>query len=80
MPTVTATLKSKIKKKDGIKYFARCRVYLEDNELKAEVLGPHGSNMLKPLSQSNGLAVLDENSTGAEIGDKVNIQLIDNIY
>ncbi|MBI4651464.1 molybdopterin molybdotransferase MoeA [Candidatus Desantisbacteria bacterium] len=79
LPIIAAILDSDITKKPGVKYFARCKVYIKDGEFRAEIQGPHGSNMLKPLTRSNGLVVMEEDSTIAKRGEKVEVQLIDNI-
>ncbi len=79
-PPLIATLESDINKKTGIKYFARCKIYIKNGELVAEVQCPHGSNMLKPLTRTNGFAVLHEDNAGAKKGDKVEVQLIDALY
>ncbi|MBI5206600.1 MAG: molybdopterin molybdotransferase MoeA [Candidatus Firestonebacteria bacterium] len=79
LPTILAYLENDISKKSGIRYYARCKVYIKEGKIYAVVQGPHGSNMLKPLTRSNGLIVLPEDSNGAKNGDVVEVQLIDNL-
>ena len=77
LPRVMAKLDNEIKKKKGIKYFARCRVYIKENELRATIQGPHGSNMLKPLTRTNGLAIIPEDIIEVKKEDTIEIELIE---
>ncbi|MBI5417491.1 molybdopterin molybdotransferase MoeA [Candidatus Poribacteria bacterium] len=77
LPTIIATVQNNISKKQGIRYFARSRIYIKDGEVKAAVQGPHGSNMLKPLTRSNGFVVLKEDSSGVSAGEKAEVELYD---
>ena len=72
-----AILREDVHKKEGLKYFIRGIVRLEDGRPTVETTGEQGSGILKSMVRANALVVLPENIVLAQAGDEVRVQLLD---
>jgi molybdopterin molybdotransferase len=76
-PTIRAIIEDGIASTDARRLFARVVVTRRGDQYHASVTGPQGSGMLTSMVKANGLAVIPENSNGAEAGDVVEVQMLD---
>ncbi|MFN3966740.1 MAG: gephyrin-like molybdotransferase Glp [Endomicrobiia bacterium] len=72
---VTATIKEKITKKKGLRYFVRVKLNRTENGYEAITTGPQGSGILKSMVLADGLLILPEDVEVANPGDKFLVQL-----
>jgi molybdopterin molybdotransferase len=78
-PTVLAAIDQDIANDDGRRVYARVHISKTDDGWKASLTGPQGSGILTSMSAANGLAIVPEDCPLARAGDKVNVQLLDNV-
>jgi molybdopterin molybdotransferase len=78
-PTVTATIDQDIANDDGRRVYARVHVSRTTDGLEASLTGPQGSGILTSMSAANGLAIVPEDCPLARAGDRLSIQLLDNV-
>jgi molybdopterin molybdotransferase len=76
-PTIRAIIDDDIASTDARRVFARVVVTRHGGQYHASVTGPQGSGMLTSMVKANGLAVIPENSNGAQAGDVVEVQMLD---
>jgi len=76
-PTIRAIIEDDLANTDGRRLFARVMVTERGGQYYASVTGPQGSGILTSMAKANGLAVIPENSTGAKVGDMVEVQMLD---
>jgi molybdopterin-guanine dinucleotide biosynthesis protein MobB len=76
-PTIRAVIDDDITSTDARRVFSRVVVTRRGGQYHASVTGPQGSGMLTSMVKANGLAVIPENSNGAEAGDVVEVQMLD---
>ena len=76
-PTIRAVIDDDITGTDARRVFSRVVVTRRGGQYHASVTGPQGSGMLTSMVKANGLAVIPENSNGAEAGDVVEVQMLD---
>ena len=76
-PTVRARSESFVKNTDMRRVYARVKVRKEDGEYVAKVTGPQGSGILTSMAQANGLMIVPEDEPAVNIGDVVNVQMLD---
>ncbi|MFQ5867964.1 MAG: gephyrin-like molybdotransferase Glp [bacterium] len=74
---IKAIIKEEIKKKIGLRYFIPAIVKKENNQYFVTTTGPQGSGILKSMILSNGLIILPEEVTHAEVGEEVTVELFD---
>lgn len=73
---VTATIKEKITKKKGIRYFIRVKLNKIEQSYEAISTGPQGAGILKSMILADGLLILPEEIEIANPGDKFWVQLL----
>jgi molybdopterin molybdotransferase len=78
-PVVEATLKEEIKKMAGRRYFVRGFVSFEKNHYVVTTTGEQGSGILRSMVKANGLIVLPEDPEIVRAGEKVKVQLLQNM-
>mgnify|MGYP002634318322 CR=1 FL=1 len=77
---ISAICDTKLNKKAGRRDFQRGTAYTGDQgNWHVSSTGSQGSAKLTSLSQGNCYIVLDENCTGVRAGEKVNVQLFDEV-
>lgn len=76
-PTVEAVIENRIANKDGRRIFTRVVVEKRHGQYFARLTGPQGSGILTSMALANGLAVVPEDSTQLEEGDKVQVMMLD---
>ena len=76
-PTIQAKSEGRIDNKDGRRVFARVRVTERDGQYFARLVGPQGSGILTSMAQANGLMIVPEDKQVIEVGDEVQVQMLD---
>ena len=76
-PTIQAKSEGRIDNKDGRRVFARVRVTKRDGQYFARLVGPQGSGILTSMAQANGLMIVPEDKQVIEVGDEVQVQMLD---
>jgi molybdopterin molybdotransferase len=69
-----AELENDLKIKSGLKHFLKSFAYFEKNKLKVKILDGQESFKIKPFTQSNSFAIIDENNSEVKKGDLVKIK------
>ncbi len=76
-PTIQAKSESRVDNKDRRRVFARVRVTKREGQFFARLVGPQGSGILTSMAQANGLLIVPEDKPGIEVGDEVQVQMLD---
>ena len=76
-PTVEAVLENRIANKDGRRIFARVIVEKRQGQYFAQLTGPQGSGILSSMALANGLAIVPEDKTHVEEGDRLQVMMLD---
>jgi molybdopterin molybdotransferase len=76
-PTIEATIEDQISNSDGRRIFARVRVERRDGQYRAKLTGPQGSGILTSMTLANGLAIVPEDKTCIEAGEKLRVMMLD---
>jgi molybdopterin molybdotransferase len=76
-PMVEGVLTGPIRNEDGRRVYARVEVELKDGIYQATPTGPQGSNILTSMSRANGLAICPEDLPGKDVGEQVQIIMLD---
>lgn len=76
-PTIQAKSESRVDNKDRRRIFARVRVTKREGQFFARLVGPQGSGILTSMAQANGLMIVPEDKPGIEVGDEVQVQMLD---
>jgi molybdopterin molybdotransferase len=76
-PTIQAKSEGRIDNRDGRRVFARVRVTKQDGQYFARLVGPQGSGILTSMAQANGLMIVPEDKQVVEVGDEVQVQMLD---
>jgi molybdopterin molybdotransferase len=76
-PTIQAKSEGRIDNRDGRRVFARVRVTKQDGQYFARLVGPQGSGILTSMAQANGLMIVPEDKQVIEVGDEVQVQMLD---
>ncbi len=79
-PMVEATLKEEIRKMAGRRYFVRGSVSLEKDQYVVTTTGEQGSGILRSMLKANGLIVIPEDREIVRAGERVKVQLLDQIF
>jgi len=77
IPTIKAILENKIENTDGRRVYARVSVSKKNGELYANLSGSQASNILSSMSTGNGLAICPENTPVKNIGDVIDVQMLE---
>jgi molybdopterin molybdotransferase len=75
-PSVSAVLKSDIKKREGRVHFIRVSVERNNGEFFVSSTGPQGSGILKSMVLADGLVVAPAETAFIAAGEKVTVHLI----
>jgi len=78
--TLKAVSAQDIKKDAGMKFFLRAVVTKEKGRYVARLTGDQGSGILKSMVDANALIVLDENVISVKKGEKVTVQILDDMF
>ncbi len=76
-PVVNAVTEDSIINRDGRRVFARVVVEKRDGQYFARLTGPQGSGILTSMSSANGLVIVSEDKTRVEVGDTVQVMMLD---
>ena len=76
-PTVQAVLEEPIYNTDDRRVYARAVVTKRNGTYYAKLTGHQSSNLLTSMARANGLAVCPENVARKDIGDMVEVQMIE---
>jgi len=76
-PVIQAVIKNDIVATDERRLFVRVNVTKRGGQYYASITGNQGSGILTSMAKANGLAIIPENSNGAKVGDKVEVQMLD---
>ena len=76
-PTVEAVIENRIANKDGRRIFARVIVEKRGDEYFARLTGHQGSGILTSMALANGLAIVPEDKTQVEEGDRLQVMMLD---
>ncbi len=76
-PMVEAVLEEPVVNTDGRRMYIRAIVSKRKDKHYARLTGPQGSGILTSMSLANGLAVIPEDTAGAEAGDIVKVIMLD---
>jgi molybdopterin molybdotransferase len=76
-PIIQAKSEGRIDNRDGRRVFARVRVTKQDGQYFARLVGPQGSGILTSMAQANGLMIVPEDKQVIEVGDEVQVQMLD---
>ena len=75
--TIMATAGDRLKNTDGRRFYARCKVELTKNGYIARLTGSQGSGILTSMTLADGYAICPEDTAAIEVGESVEIMLID---
>jgi molybdopterin molybdotransferase len=78
-PLVEAILKEEIRKMAGRRYFVRGSVSFEKSQYFVTTTGEQGSGILRSMVKANGLIVIPEDQEVVRAGEKVKVQLLENL-
>jgi len=77
-PTIKAVLTERISAGQGLRTFVRVAVRREHERLVAEPLKVQRSSVLTSMTNANGIVTVNENHSGYEAGEEVDVSLIGN--
>ena len=76
-PTIRAVLDEPIYNTDGRRVYARAVVTRRNGAYHARLTGHQSSNLLTSMARANGLAICPEDVPRKEIGEIVEVQMLD---
>ena len=76
-PRVQAILEDAIVNSDGRRQYARVIVTKRDGTYYARLTGDQGSNILTSMSLANGLAICPEETPRKEIGESIDVEMLE---
>ena len=76
-PTIKAVLDDPIHNNDGRRVFARAIITRENGTYHARLTGHQSSNLLTSMARANGLAICPEDIPVKEVGEVVDVQMLD---
>jgi len=76
-PTIQATSEGRLENRDRRRVFARVWVTKRDGRYFASLTGAQGSGILTSMAQANGLMIVPEDKPAIEVGEKVQVQMLD---
>jgi len=76
-PTIKARSEGRLENKDRRRVFARVRVTKRDGRYFARLAGHQGSGILTSMAQANGLMIVPEDKPAIEVGEEVQVQMLD---
>jgi len=75
--TIEAVLEDSVVNSDGRRILARAVVKERDGKYFARLTGPQGSGILTSMSLANGLVIIPEDKARMEVGDVVQVMMLD---
>ena len=75
-PTIQCIMEDSVNNKYGRRIYSRVRVAERDGQCFARLTGPQGSGILTSMAQANGLAIISEDITRVQEGDRVPVMLL----
>ncbi len=76
-PIVEAILLDEVKHKDNRRHFLRVRVERRGDEYYAHLTGEQGSGILSSMVKANGLAIIPEERSHMDAGERVKVMMLD---
>ena len=76
-PTVRAISEGRLANRDRRRVFARVWVTNRDGRYFASLTGAQGSGILTSMAQANGLLIIPEDKATVEVGEEVQVQMLD---
>jgi molybdopterin molybdotransferase len=76
-PTIQATSEGRLENRDRRRVFARVMVSKRDGRYFASLAGAQGSGILTSMAQANGLMIVPEDKAVIEVGEEVEVQMLD---
>jgi len=76
-PTVEAVMENRIANEDKRRIFARVIVEKREGQYFARLTGHQGSGILTSMTLANGLAIVPEDKTEVNEGDKLQVMILD---
>jgi len=76
-PTIQAICEGRLENRDRRRVFARVTVSKRDSQYFASLAGAQGSGILTSMAQANGLMIVPEDKPVIEVGEKVQVQMLD---
>jgi molybdopterin molybdotransferase len=76
-PAIKARSEDRINNRDKRRIYARVRVTKRDGQYFASLVGPQGSGILTSMAQANGLMIVPEDKAAIEVGEEVQVQMLD---
>jgi len=76
-PTIKAKSEGRLENRDRRRVFARVRVTQRDGQYFASLAGAQGSGILTSMAQANGLMIVPEDKSAIEVGEEVQVQMLD---
>ena len=76
-PTIKATSEGRLENRDRRRVFARVMVSKRDGRYFASLAGAQGSGILTSMAQANGLMIVPEDKPAIEVGEEVQVQMLD---
>ncbi|HIE84716.1 MAG TPA: molybdopterin molybdotransferase MoeA, partial [Dehalococcoidia bacterium] len=75
--TIRATAHDRLRNTDGRRFYARCKVELTEHGYVARLTGSQGSGVLTSMMLADGYAICPEDTAAIEVGESVEVMLID---
>jgi molybdopterin molybdotransferase len=76
-PTIKAISEGRLENRDRRRVFARVWVTKRDGRYFASLTGAQGSGILTSMAQANGLMIIPEDKATVEVGEEVQVQMLD---
>ncbi len=76
-PTIRARSEGRLANNDRMRVFARVRVTKRGGQYFASLTGAQGSDILTSMTQANGLMIVPEDKPAIEVGEEVQVQMLD---
>lgn len=73
LPSIRAKMANPVRKKGGRTEYQRVSLHREDGDWVATLTGAQGSGILRSMSESDGLLILDHEQGSLEAGDYANV-------
>ena len=76
-PLVRAVLSERLKKRKGLRYFVRVRLYRKEGKVFATTAGEEGTGLIKSMVQADGLMIAPEDREEIKAGEEMLVQVLD---
>jgi molybdopterin molybdotransferase len=76
LPAIEAILEERVLNEDSRRTFARVRLHRDGQAWYARLTGPQGSSLLTSVVAADGLAIIPEDRTAMEPGERTSVLLL----